>query len=98
MLSSLLPLVAQTYENAAPRAPLWLSNTPWWEFMVRGAIMYVFVLFLLRISGKRQVGQLAPFDLVLLLVLSNAVQNGLNGGDNSVVGGIISASTLVALN
>jgi uncharacterized membrane protein YcaP (DUF421 family) len=84
--------------DAAPRAALWFSNTPWWEFMLRGAIMYVFVLFLLRISGKRQVGQLAPFDLVLLLVLSNAVQNAMNGGDNSVVGGIISASTLVALN
>ena len=74
------------------------KSTQWWEFIARGAIVYVFVLLLLRMTGKRQVGQLAPFDLVLLLVLSNAVQNAMNGGDNSVTGGMISACTLVALN
>jgi uncharacterized membrane protein YcaP (DUF421 family) len=71
---------------------------PWWELIVRGVVVYVFMLVLLRITGKRQVGQLAPFDLVLLLVLSNAVQNSMNGGDNSLVGGLISALTLVLLN
>ena len=71
---------------------------PWWEFLVRGAIVYAFLIILLRLTGKRQVGQLAPFDLVLLLVLSNAVQNSMNGGDNSLVGGLISATTLVAVN
>jgi uncharacterized membrane protein YcaP (DUF421 family) len=75
-----------------------LTVIPWWEFIVRGMIVYVFLLVLIRISGKRQVGQLAPFDLVLLLVLSNAVQNAMNGGDNSVLGGLISAMTLVGLN
>jgi uncharacterized membrane protein YcaP (DUF421 family) len=54
---------------------------PVWELIVRGAVVYVFLLILLRITGKRQVGQLAPFDLVLLLVLSNAVQNSMNAGD-----------------
>lgn len=68
------------------------------QIIVRSAVVYVFMLVLLRLTGKRQVGQLAPFDLVLLLVLSNAVQNAMNGGDNSVLGGLISASTLVALN
>jgi uncharacterized membrane protein YcaP (DUF421 family) len=77
---------------------MWTLSLPWWEFIVRGAIVYVFVLGLLRITGKRQVGQLAPFDLVLLLILSNAVQNAMNGGDNSVLGGAISAVTLVGLN
>ena len=77
---------------------MWTMAVPWWEFLVRGAIVYLFLIVLLRLSGKRQVGQLAPFDLVLLLVLSNAVQNSMNGGDNSVIGGLISASTLVALN
>ncbi len=77
---------------------MWTMAVPWWEFLVRGAIVYLFLLVLLRLSGKRQVGQLAPFDLVLLLVLSNAVQNSMNGGDNSVIGGLLSASTLVALN
>lgn len=71
---------------------------PLWELVLRGAVVYVFLLVLLRITGKRQVGQLAPFDLVLLLVLSNAVQNSMNGGDNSLVGGLVSAATLVALN
>jgi uncharacterized membrane protein YcaP (DUF421 family) len=71
---------------------------PWFEFIVRAVIVYAFLLLLLRLTGKRQVGQLAPFDLVLLLVLSNAVQNSMNGGDNSLVGGLISAATLVLLN
>ena len=77
---------------------MWSMSLPWWEFLVRGAIVYLFLIVLLRFSGKRQVGQLAPFDLVLLLVLSNAVQNSMNGGDNSVIGGLISAVALVGLN
>jgi uncharacterized membrane protein YcaP (DUF421 family) len=71
---------------------------PWWELIVRSAIVYAFLLVILRVTGKRQVGQLAPFDLVLLLVLSNAVQNSMNGGDNSLVGGLIAATTLIAFN
>lgn len=77
---------------------MWSASLPWWEFILRGIIVYVFLIVLLRITGKRQVGQLAPFDLVLLLVLSNAVQNSMNGGDNSLLGGLISATTLVAVN
>jgi len=77
---------------------MWNIAVPWWELIVRGAVVYAFLLALLRLTGKRQVGQLAPFDLVLLLVLSNAVQNSMNAGDNSLVGGLISATTLVALN
>ena len=73
-------------------------GVPWWELVVRGVVVYVFLLVLLRITGKRQVGQLAPFDLVLLLVLSNAVQNSMNGGDNSLIGGLILAATLIVLN
>lgn len=77
---------------------MWNLSLPWWEFVFRGAVVYVFLLALLRITGKRQVGQLAPFDLVLLLVLSNAVQNSMNGGDNSITAGIVLSITLVALN
>src|ERR1700704_3252211 len=77
---------------------MWNMTVPAWELIVRGTVVYIFMLILLRITGKRQVGQLAPFDLVLLLVLSNAVQNSMNAGDNSLVGGLISAATLVALN
>ncbi|MBI3580612.1 MAG: DUF421 domain-containing protein [Nitrospinae bacterium] len=71
---------------------------PWWEFVVRGLVVYFFLIIILRLSGKRQIGQLAPFDLVLLLVISNAVQNSMNGGDNSLAGGLISAVTLVLCN
>ena len=77
---------------------MWKMAIPWWEFVLRGSIVYGFLLVLLRVTGKRQVGQLAPFDLVLLLVLSNAVQNSMNAGDNSLVGGLVSATTLVGLN
>lgn len=71
---------------------------PAWELVVRAIVVYISLIVLLRATGKRQVGQLAPFDLVLLLVLSNAVQNSMNAGDNSLIGGLISAATLVFLN
>jgi uncharacterized membrane protein YcaP (DUF421 family) len=71
---------------------MWNLSLPWWEFALRALIVYVFLIVILRITGKRQTGQLAPFDLILLLVLSNAVQNSMNGGDNTVLGGLISAS------
>lgn len=77
---------------------MWNMTVSWWELVVRGVVVYIFLLVMLRISGKRQVGQLAPFDLVLLLVLSNAVQNSMNAGDNSLIGGLISAATLIGAN
>ena len=77
---------------------MWSLSVVWWEFILRGIIVYFFLLMLLRLTGKRQIGQMAPFDLVLLLVLSNAVQNAMNGGDNSILGGVISAVTLVGTN
>ncbi|MEO6060967.1 MAG: YetF domain-containing protein [Thermoflexales bacterium] len=73
-------------------------SVPWWELLLRAVTVYVFLIVLLRVTGKRQVGQLAPIDLVLLLVLSNSVQNAMNGGDNSLVGGLLSAGVLVGLN
>jgi uncharacterized membrane protein YcaP (DUF421 family) len=77
---------------------MWQLSLPYWEFLVRGAVIYIFLLVLLRLTGKRQVGQLSPFDLVLLLVLSNAVQNAMNGGDNSLTGGVLLACTLIGMN
>ena len=79
-------------------ASMWQLTVSGWELLLRAVIVYFFLLLLLRVTGKRQIGQLAPFDLILLLVLSNAVQNAMNGGDNSVLGGLISASVLVLLN
>jgi uncharacterized membrane protein YcaP (DUF421 family) len=73
-------------------------SIPFWELILRGLLIYIFLILLLRASGKRQIGQMSPFDLVLLMVLSNAVQNSMNGGDNSVTSGLILAVTLVAAN
>jgi uncharacterized membrane protein YcaP (DUF421 family) len=70
----------------------------WWEFIARAVIVYGALLLLMRLGGKRQIGQMAPFDLVLLLLVSNAVQNAMNGGDNSVTAGLILAVTLVVVN
>ncbi len=77
---------------------MWTPSISAWELILRSSVVYTFLLLLIRLTGKRQVGQLAPFDLVLLLVLSNAIQNSMNGGDNSLTGGLISALTLVLLN
>ena len=77
---------------------MWHMSVPWWEFVIRAGIVYFFVLAVLHFTGKRQIGQLAPFDLVLLLILANAVQNAMNAGDNSLVGGLISAASIVSLN
>ena len=65
---------------------MWQLSVSAGELVLRAIIVYAFLLMILRVTGKRQVGQLSPFDLVLLLVLSNAVQNAMNGGDNSVLG------------
>ena len=77
---------------------MWRIAQPWWEFVLRALLVYGFLLVMLRLTGKRQVGQLAPFDFVLLLVLSNAVQNSMNAGDNTVGAGFILVATLLALN
>ena len=77
---------------------MWNLSLPWWEFVLRAILVYVFLLLILRMTGKRQIGQMAPFDLVLLLVLSNAVQNSMNGGDNTISAGVILSITLIGLN
>ena len=68
------------------------------ELVVRGVAVYAFLLVALRLGGRREMGQLTSFDLVLLLILSNALQNALNAGDNSLGGGVVSAVTLLSLN
>ncbi|HEV7376019.1 MAG TPA: YetF domain-containing protein [Pyrinomonadaceae bacterium] len=68
------------------------------EKMLRPAIVYIFLVVVLRIFGKRELAQLNPFDLVVLLSLSNTVQNAIIGDDNTVTGGLIGAFTLLAIN
>lgn len=70
-------------------------SLPWWEFSLRALIVYIFLLGTLRLTGRRQISQLSPFDFVMLFILSNAVQNSMNGGDNSVTGGFILVVTLI---
>ncbi|WP_374248457.1 DUF421 domain-containing protein [Thermomonas sp.] len=73
-------------------------SAPWWHFVLRALLVYVMVMVLMRLSGKRAVGQFTPFDLVLLILIGNAVQNGINGGDNSLTGAAVMATTLIVLN
>jgi len=68
------------------------------EKILRPVIVYAFLIFGLRLAGKRELAQLNPFDLVVLLTLSNTVQNAIIGDDNSVTGGLIGAATLLVLN
>ncbi|HPW12977.1 DUF421 domain-containing protein [Thermomonas sp.] len=77
---------------------LFQLSAPWWHFVLRACAIYALVMVLVRVSGKRAVGQFTPFDLVLLILIGNAVQNGINGGDNSLTGAAIMATTLIALN
>ncbi|MGO8718495.1 MAG: DUF421 domain-containing protein [Acidobacteriaceae bacterium] len=73
-------------------------QVPLVEKILRPIIVYFFLIFLLRIFGKRELAQLNPFDLVVLLSLSNVVQNALIGNDNSVTGGIVGALSLLTIN
>jgi uncharacterized membrane protein YcaP (DUF421 family) len=77
---------------------LWTLSFPWWHFVLRASVVYVAVLLLLRLGGKRQIGQMGAGEFVAILLISNAVQNAMNGGDNSITGGMILASVLVVLS
>ncbi|MFZ0808699.1 MAG: YetF domain-containing protein [Candidatus Sulfotelmatobacter sp.] len=68
------------------------------QIILRTGIIYLLVLIGVRLSGKREVGQMTPFDLTLLLLLSNSVQNAMTGPDTSLAGGAVAASTLLLLN
>src|SRR3954466_2151879 len=68
------------------------------EIAVRSAVVYIVVIVGIRLSGKREVGQMTPFDLVLLLLLSNSVQNAMTGPDTSLTGGVVAAITLFVMN
>jgi uncharacterized membrane protein YcaP (DUF421 family) len=68
------------------------------EIFLRTGTIYIVVLAGVRLSGKREVGQMTPFDLTLLLLISNAVQNAMTGPDTSLLGGVVAAATLLVLN
>src|SRR3984893_6703135 len=77
---------------------MFVLGLPILEKILRPIIVYLFLVVGLRLSGKRELAQLNPFDLVVLLTLSNTVQNAIIGDDNSVTGGIVGATALLAVN
>jgi uncharacterized membrane protein YcaP (DUF421 family) len=77
---------------------MFVLTLPVAEKVLRPIVVYVFLIGGLRLAGKRELAQLNPFDLVVLLTLSNTVQNAIIGDDNSVTGGLIGAATLLAIN
>ena len=78
--------------------PLWIPGIPVQEKILRSVVVYLFLLLAFRFTGKRQVGQLTPFDLVVLLIIANVVQNAVIGDDNSLGGGLLGAVIILALN
>lgn len=74
------------------------SESPAWQIVVRIVVVYVALLIGLRLAGKREIGQMTLFDLVVLLLLANAVQNAMVGPDTSLTGGILAAFVLLILN
>jgi len=77
---------------------MWHFDISWEEKVVRTIVVYVFLLIGLRLAGKRELGQFNPFDLVVLLLLSNTLQNAIIGNDNSLAGGLLGAAVLLAIN
>jgi uncharacterized membrane protein YcaP (DUF421 family) len=69
-----------------------------WDIVLRTAVVYLVILIGLRLAGKREIGQMTVFDLVVLLLLANAVQNAMVGPDTSLIGGILAAGVLLILN
>jgi uncharacterized membrane protein YcaP (DUF421 family) len=97
LLHSALPPFLQHSFDISSKDMFQLS-LPVLEKLVRPIIVYLVLVVLLRIFGKRELAQLNPFDLVVLLSLSNTVQNAIIGDDNSITGGVIGAFSLLAIN
>ncbi len=74
------------------------ETVTWVEKIIRPVLVYIALLFLLKMFGKRELAQLNPFDLVVLLILSNTVQNAIIGNDTSLLGGLVGALVLLAVN
>ncbi len=73
-------------------------GTPLWQILIRTAVVYIAVFFGLRVMGKRQLGQMVLSDLVVIILIANAVQNAMVGPDTSLIGGLVAALTLLVLN
>jgi uncharacterized membrane protein YcaP (DUF421 family) len=93
---------AMPLKERSMHAKIWsdmfVLGLPILEKILRPVIVYGFLIVALRLAGKRELTQLNPFDLVVLLTLSNTVQNAIIGDDNTVAGGLIGATTLLVIN
>jgi uncharacterized membrane protein YcaP (DUF421 family) len=76
----------------------WLPELPIGEKILRSLIVYFFLLIMFRLLGKREVAQMTVFDLIVLMVISNVLQNAMIGPDNSVTGGLIGATAILTIN
>lgn len=83
---------------SATFAEMFHMAMPWWAFVLRACVVYFILLSMIRMTGKRTMGQFTPFDMLLVVLLGNAVQNALLSEDTSVGGGLVLAATLIALN
>jgi len=77
---------------------MWSLALPAWDIVLRTAVVYLVILLGLRLAGKREIGQMTVFDLVVLLLIANAVQNAMVGPDTSLSGGVLAAVVLLVLN
>jgi uncharacterized membrane protein YcaP (DUF421 family) len=98
----MIPAAVLLHKERTMHAKLWsdmfVLGLPVLEKILRPLIVYGFLIVALRLAGKRELAQLNPFDLVVLLTLSNTVQNAIIGDDNTVTGGLIGAATLLVVN
>lgn len=77
---------------------MWTVSLPLWEFVVRAAIIYFALMLLLRLSGKRTLGEFTSFDMVVVLLIGESTQGALTAGDQSVIGALVVCATLIGLN
>lgn len=77
---------------------MWELNTPWYELVIRGTCIFFFMFIIMKIWGKKHLGEMAAFDFILLLFISEAVQNALVDGDKSLTGGMIIIVTFLFWN
>lgn len=77
---------------------MWALSTSWWEMVLRAVVVYAVVFILFRTVGKKQLGQLSPFDFVLILIVSESISQGLSGEEHSLLGAGLSAGTLLLIS
>jgi uncharacterized membrane protein YcaP (DUF421 family) len=76
--------------------PLLELSMPWWHFVMRGVAIYIILLCMMRLTGKRSLGEMSPFDVVVLILVGGTLRTSIIGSDTSFLGGLISVSGILA--